>query len=255
MLARASRISGGHCLIGSGSTRAISWSSSLRRAGRLYDIAGQSSSRRRRAGTLPAVARTTASSPRRSPTEDSRSRTELLDAAQQLILEEGCAAVTARRLAAKADRSPQIIHYYFDSMDDLFAQLVRRGAKHGFQRLARAVESPQPLRELWKLSTDPTTAALSTEYLALAHHRKAIATEVAEAGTQFRLAQQAAFTRALAHHQVSTGDVALGALLLALEGMARVIVMERSVGNTTLHDEAISAIEAMLTRLEGPEPS
>jgi TetR/AcrR family transcriptional regulator len=201
------------------------------------------------------VSPSAASSPRRSPTEDSRSRTELLDAAQQLILEEGYAAVTARRLAAKAGRKPQLIHYYFASMDDLFVQLVQRGASHARDRLARALEDPQPLRALWKLSTDPVTMAMSTEYLALAHHRKAIAQEVAEAGAQFRLAQYAAFSEALARYEVDTGDLPLGALLVALEGMARVIVMERSVGTTTFHDDAIRAIEDALTRFEGPPPT
>jgi AcrR family transcriptional regulator len=216
--------------------------------------AGQSSSACRYAD---AVARSAAPSPspRRSPTEDSESRNQLLDAAQQLILHEGYAAVTARRLAAAAGRKPQLIHYYFASMDDLFVQLVRRGAAYGREQLARALEHPQPLRALWKLSTDPLTTALSTEYVAVAHHRKAIAKEVAEASTQFRLAQHGAFRQALARYDIDIGDLPLGALLVALEGMARVIVMERSIGSTTFHDEALRAIEDMLTRLEGPPRS
>lgn len=198
------------------------------------------------------MARPVTSAPRRSPTKDSRSRTELLDAAQQLLLGEGYAAVTARRVASTAGCSPQLVHYYFASMDELFVQLVRRGARYGRERLARALDSPQPLRALWRVSTDPVTAALSTEYLALAHHRKTIAEEVAEAGRQFRLAQHAAFSEALERHGVDTGELSLEALLIALEGMARVIVMERSVGSNTFHDEAIRAIEDVLTRLEGP---
>lgn len=198
------------------------------------------------------VTRADVATPRRSPTKDSQKRTLLLDAAQQLVLEEGYAAVTARRLAAKAGCKPQLIHYYFASMDDLFVQLVRRDATYGREQLARALDDPQPLRALWRLSIDPLTTALSTEYLALAHHRKAIADEVAEAATQFRLAQHAAFSEALERYDVDTGELPVGALLIALEGMARVLVMERSVGTTTLHDEAIRAIEDVLTRLEGP---
>jgi AcrR family transcriptional regulator len=194
----------------------------------------------------------TTHSPRRSPTEDAPGRTSLLDAAQHLILNEGYAAVTARRVAAQAGLKPQLVHYYFASMDELFVQLVRRDAAYGRAQLERALASAQPLRALWRLSTNPTITALSVEYLAVANHRKAIATEVAAAAEQFRLAQYEAFRQALDRHDLDTGTIPLGALLVALEGLARVIVMERNVGTHTFHDDAIGVVEDTLARLEGP---
>ena len=60
---------------------------------------------------------------RRFGLENSKTRTHLLDAAEQLMREEGYAAVTSRRVAAKAGLKPQLVHYYFRTMDDLFIAL------------------------------------------------------------------------------------------------------------------------------------
>jgi AcrR family transcriptional regulator len=176
----------------------------------------------------------------------------LLDAAQSLLLVEGYAAVTARRVASRAGVSPQLVHYYFVSMDDLFVQLVRRGAAFGLEQLDRALTQPQPLRALWSLSTDPVTTVLSSEYVALAHHRKAIAAEVAASAATFRRAQRDALREALERHGASPGGIPLETLLLALEGIARVVAMERSVGNDTFHEEALQMVEETLVQLEGP---
>ena len=94
-------------------------------------------------------------SSRRIGAEDSKTRLALLDAAQRLMLEQGYAAVTSRQVAARAGLKPQLVHYYFRTMDDLFLALFRRGAEQNLERQARALASPQPLRALWSFSTEP----------------------------------------------------------------------------------------------------
>src|SRR3954447_11200506 len=102
-------------------------------------------------------------SPRRLGTEDSKTRGQLLDAAEQLLLEQGYAAVTSRRIAAKAGLKPQLVHYYFRTMDDLFLEVYRRRADEGLARFARTAASDAPLRALWDVSTDPLSAAFNIE--------------------------------------------------------------------------------------------
>ena len=65
-------------------------------------------------------------SPRRIGAPDAKNRTVLLDAAEQMILDEGYAAVTSRRVAEKAGLKPQLVHYYFRTMDDLYLAVFRR---------------------------------------------------------------------------------------------------------------------------------
>ncbi|MBV8930828.1 MAG: helix-turn-helix transcriptional regulator, partial [Mycobacteriaceae bacterium] len=52
-------------------------------------------------------------SERRIGAPDAKNRVVLLDAAEQLLLEDGYAAVTSRRVAERAGLKPQLVHYYF----------------------------------------------------------------------------------------------------------------------------------------------
>ena len=70
---------------------------------------------------------------RRGSAEETR--TALLDAAQEIMLEDGYAAVTTRRIATKAGVNSALVYYYFDTMDDLFIELFRRGADRSLERL------------------------------------------------------------------------------------------------------------------------
>ena len=103
-------------------------------------------------------------SSRRLGAEDSATRTALLDAAIALMLEEGYASVTSRKVAARAGLKPQLVHYYFATMDDLFLALVRRGAQVNLERQVQALASAQPLRALWAFSNDPASATLTWEF-------------------------------------------------------------------------------------------
>ena len=93
-------------------------------------------------------------SPRRIGAADSKTRAQLLDAAELLLLEEGYAAVTSRRVAAKAGLKPQLVHYYFRTMDDLFLEVFRRRAEENVARVERAVAADGSLRALWQLNAD-----------------------------------------------------------------------------------------------------
>src|SRR5258708_37148964 len=84
-------------------------------------------------------------SARRIGAPDAKNRGVLLDAAEQLLLEDGYAAVTSRRVADRAGLKPQLVHYYFRTMEDLFLEVFRRRAEEGLRVLATALASPQPL--------------------------------------------------------------------------------------------------------------
>src|SRR5215467_11608828 len=117
---------------------------------------------------------------RRGNAGDPSTRNALLDAAQELMLDEGYAAVTTRRVATKAGLNSAMVFYYFDSLDGLFIELFRRGAERSFERLQDALSSDQPLWGFWDLIHDRAGSALTMEFIALANHRKAIRAEIAD---------------------------------------------------------------------------
>jgi AcrR family transcriptional regulator len=188
---------------------------------------------------------------RRLGAESSKSRAALLDAAERLMLRDGYAAVTSRRIAADAGLKPQLVHYYFRTMDDLFLALFRRRAEVGHRRQADALASDQPLWALWDLSRDPSGTAFTMEFVALANHRKAIKAEIASSAERLRAEQLQGLASVLARHGIAELCPPLVFTVL-LSSVSRFLVIEsESLGMATGHAETVAFVEELVRRLEG----
>jgi AcrR family transcriptional regulator len=190
------------------------------------------------------------SSDRRLGIESAENRGVLLDAAEQLMREEGYAAVTSRRVAAKAGLKPQLVHYYFRTMDDLFLELIRRGAEHMRVRLARALESSEPLRAVWEICSDSQITALTWEFMALANHRKSVRAEIARQGEEFRSLHLQALARTLQESGVRLKGWPLPAVMFLMEAGARILVIEKSLGMSMGHAEILAVAKKYQRLLE-----
>jgi len=194
-------------------------------------------------------------SARRIGAPDAKNRGLLLDAAEQLMLEEGYAAVTSRRLAGRAGLKPQLVHYYFRTMDELFLEVFRRRAEEGLQVQAQALQSPQPLWALWTFGTDPAFTRISMEFMALANHRKEMRAEIAYYAERFRDEQRQAVTAALQRYGVDSEDVPPVVWTVLMTSLSRFLVLERAIGMSGGHAETCELVESYLRRLEGePQP-
>ena len=190
--------------------------------------------------------------PRRIGAETSKTRVVLLDAAEKLMLEEGYAAVTSRRVAAAAGLKPQLVHYYFRTMDDLFLALFRRRAEQGLERQARAFESEQPLWAVWELSRDPRGNALTMEFTALANHRKEIRAELAASAERYRCELREGLATVFERYGVRAEELPPLVCTILLTSLSRVLVIEHeTLGMTTGHAETLGFVEGLLRRLEG----
>jgi AcrR family transcriptional regulator len=193
---------------------------------------------------------TAAAPSRRLGAPDSKTRARLVRAAEQLLLEEGYAAVTSRRVGARAGLKPQLVHYYFRTMDDLFLEVFRRGAEKNLARFERAIAADCSLRTLWRLNADPRGAALTIEFVALANHRKAIRAEIADYAERFRRAQLDALRAVLTADGVSGDQLPAIVALLMMTGLTQVLAIEQALGVTAGHDETRSFVEGLISRLE-----
>lgn len=198
------------------------------------------------------VATTPAS--RRIGAPDSKTRARLVDAAEQLLLEEGYAAVTSRRVGARAGLKPQLVHYYFRSMEDLFVEVFRRRAEESLARAERAVAASASLRTLWEINADPRGAAFSIEFVALAKHHKGIRAEIARYAERFRSAQLQALDTALGADGLGESDIPPIVVLMLMTGLSQVLSLERALGVIAGHDEALAFVAGVLDRLEPTGP-
>lgn len=192
----------------------------------------------------------TTSPARRLGAADSRTRARLVDAAAELLLEEGYAAVTSRKVGAKAALKPQLVHYYFRTMDDLFVEVFRSRAEAQIGRFERAVAADGSLRNLWRLNADPRGATFTLEFAALANHRKAIRAEIARYAERFRAAQVDAMGDALAAAGIDPGQLPPIVALLIMTGLSQVLALEQALGVTAGHDATTTFVETLLARLE-----
>ena len=196
-----------------------------------------------------------ASSSRRIGAPDSKTRSQLVDAAEALLLDEGYAAVTSRRVAAKAGLKPQLVHYYFRAMDDLFLEVFRRRAERELAAFERAIAADGSLRNLWRLNADPRGAAFNVEFVALAKHRTAIRDEIARYAERFRAAQLQAVGHALASAGIDAGELPPIVALLLMTGLTQVLALEQALGVTAGHDDTVAFIERTIAELEVRSPS
>jgi TetR/AcrR family transcriptional regulator len=186
---------------------------------------------------------------RRYGSEDSAVRVQLLDATEQLMLEEGYAAVTSRRLAAKAGLKQPLVYYYFRTMDEVFLAVFRRMTEQGLERLDEALKAKEPIRALWNLNSDPSRTALTMEFLALANHRKVVQAEIARAAERFRSLEVKALDRLWKDRDIEPQLPSLVVTLL-LTSLARGLVQERALGISKGHAPTHAFVEACLRYFE-----
>jgi AcrR family transcriptional regulator len=188
---------------------------------------------------------------RRGNVDDPTTQTAILDAAATLMVEEGYAAVTSRRVAALAGVNSALVYYYFDSMDGLFIALFRRGADRSFERLEQALTSPQPLWAFWELIHDRSSSARTMEFIALANHRKAIQAEIADYSRKFRKRELELLSEALAGYGLDPNRWPAASIVLSLSGISRFLLIESSFDVDVGHAETIAVIEREIAALEG----
>jgi AcrR family transcriptional regulator len=177
------------------------------------------------------------------------SRTKLLKAAEELMRESGYAAVTSRRVAAKAGLKPQLVHYYFETMDDLLLEVYRELATGLMERQATILSSKKPLKELWKLTTDARGLVLY-EFIALANHRPAMRKELADFGNRFRRIQIDIMKHILAKAGLTEFPWTPAFSAVLLNCLARGLAVESEVGIVEGHDESLPIIMQFIERLD-----
>jgi AcrR family transcriptional regulator len=171
----------------------------------------------------------------------------MLDAAEQIMVRDGYAAVTSRRVEAEAGLK---LHYHFGTVDDLFIAIVRRSGEANVARLADALGSPEPLRAWWRLASDPRGNTLLVELTAAANHRPALQAEVATFARAVRRLQIEALESILETYGVDRDVFPPALVAAAVQGLAFAMAHDQVAGFETAHEEASAAMARLVDRLE-----
>lgn len=184
---------------------------------------------------------------------DTGTREKILDATAEIILDEGYAAATSRRVAEKVGVQRALMYYYFPTMDDLYLAVLRRGTQANLDAQRAALASDRPLHALWDLTVDPRGARLVLEFMAMGNHRKAIRAELAAGAERFREGQIAALTMILRDRttvRIPHAEV----VSLLISAIGRTLVLESAMGITTGHDKTLQLVGEYLGEYELADP-
>jgi AcrR family transcriptional regulator len=188
---------------------------------------------------------------RRVGTESSATRALILDSTERLMVKEGYAAVSTRRVAAMAGLKPALVHYYFVKTEDLFLATYRRAADRYFERLTKALSSDSPLQAMWQLSMSPIRTTLAVEFMALANHRKSIRAEIARNIERTRQVHTDLLSGLPGDSINDSGICPPVTASVLIAALSRALVMEHALGVSSGHAEARAFAEAWIRRCEG----
>ncbi len=187
---------------------------------------------------------------RRLGMENARSRALLVEAADNILIEEGAHAISARRVADRAGLKPQLVHYYFETMDDLLIAVFRRAQEDYLQRHEFALEERQPLDAIWKLNSEPNGTRRMMEFIALASRREAVRSVILESAAQFRKLQIAAIDRVLKERGIDRTAFPPAGVALLMATVSRGMVMEETLGLSLGHPELRAIVKRLLKSME-----
>jgi AcrR family transcriptional regulator len=186
---------------------------------------------------------------RRLGAKTAKNRELLVEAAGQVLCEEGYAAICARRVAEKAGLRVQLVHYYFESMDDLIRALVHRNAARRNERFEKLMASPDPLKALWDLNSDPSMAVAASELIALANHHETIGPEIVATIKDYRSKQIQLVGRILASSGVDQKAFPPAGVAAILSSLARAMGQDYVLGVEEGYAEGVKLVERALKYL------
>jgi AcrR family transcriptional regulator len=180
---------------------------------------------------------------RRLGVESSETRAQHIRLAARLIRDEGCAAVTARRLAEDLGLKRQIVHYYFGTIEDLLVAVIRRSVGKAHERVKQELESNEPLRVLYQMASSVTSALF--EFSALAMRSKAIKNELQRYTDEFRKIQSQAIARHLEQRGILP-SIPPSATAFVINSVAHTLAVEAALGVSEGHSETKALMEEWL---------
>ena len=183
----------------------------------------------------------------------SDTRTRILDATEQIMLEEGYAGVSSRKVAATAGLKSKLLHYYFATMDDLFIAAFQRREDQHIAHFAKAAASSKPLHDLWELAVEAANSKLYLEFNALASHRPKVREFIARSNSRDRITMTSALQSVIEQYNIDPERFPPKVVATAMAGMARVFATDRALDTTAGHSESLEFVQRLLDALEPQE--
>jgi len=191
-----------------------------------------------------------------SPADRVSPSQSLLDAAERLLVAEGHASVTTRRVAEEAGVNHGLVHYYFGSMEELLVQVLERFTQRLIARQRDMYSRDVPFIDRWRTAMAYLEEDLAAGYpkiwlelQALAWNDEALRDRVARVHDEWRAVLTEAFAPALDRYG-GGGSFPVEAVVSLVMTFNQGLMLERLVGVDVGHADLLEAIERLLQSME-----
>ena len=174
----------------------------------------------------------------------------LLDGAERLLVEQGHAGITTRRLAEAAGVNHGLVHYYFGSNENLLARALERFTERLIERQRALYAADLPFLEKWRtamrhlIADDATYEKIWLELQALAWNDPPLRARLARVNDEWR----SVLTEAFAHPHRELGiEMPLDSLVSLVMTFNTGLIVERLGGVETGHRELLDWIDGWLS--------
>lgn len=184
---------------------------------------------------------------RRLGSKDSHVRARLVEAAINIAMRDGCAALTAGRLADEVGLSRQSVHYYFGTIEDIFVEIIRFQHEEMIERAKAALRTGNPIRQIWEFRRE--ISSFASEILAMAGRSDIIRQELKRSIDELTDLSASA-TIAYAETNDITLPMPAEALVVILTSLSYTLALGREFQITNGHEQTVAVIEDWLQSIE-----
>ena len=192
------------------------------------------------------------------PSRDREQVTQaLLDAAERLLVSEGYAGISTRRLAQEAGVNHGLVHYYFGSMEELFVQVLERFTARLIARQRAMYAADVPFIERWRAAWRFHEQDLAAGYPKIWHELQAMAwndpglrERLVRVNDEWRAVLREAFAHAQEEYGIETDEPPLDGVVALVMMFAQGAQAERLLGISEGHAELLAWIDRWLQSLE-----
>ncbi len=174
----------------------------------------------------------------------------MLNAAEDILKDEGYAALTSRRVAEYLGVKQRLVYYYFRTMDDLVQATFRRLSVRELARLKDALASERPLHEVWDICINTSDARLISEFMALANRNEGVREEVINFIEESRKIQVNALRKAMVKNGTLNQGLSPDVIAFLGTSLALALNRESSLGVTKGHRAVRKTIKEFFDELE-----
>jgi AcrR family transcriptional regulator len=180
-----------------------------------------------------------------------------LDAAERLLVKEGAAGISTRRLAEEAGQNHGLVHYYFGSVNELLLQALERFTSRILERQRAMYGTDAPFIEKWRTAMSYVEQDLAAGYPkvwaeleALAWNRPELRERLRSVSDSWRSLLRDALTEAIEAYGLDSGRFSAEALAALVMQFNKGLLLERLLDFDRGHAELLAAIDGWLASLE-----